>query len=81
MAVLQETVQTLVRKWLDLDENAMDLFPGGTKDDVATVLAWALYGGASRWSQLRKRPPATEAARRIVGLLVRSEGSQRVGRT
>jgi AcrR family transcriptional regulator len=80
MAVLQETVQTLVRKWLDLDEKAMDHFPGGTKDDVATVVAWALYGGASRWSHLRQRPPAAEAARRIVRLLIRSEASQRVGR-
>ncbi len=80
MAVMQETVQALVRKWLDLDENAMTLFPGATKDDVATVLAWALYGGASRWSHLRQRPPAAEAARRVVRLLIRSEASPRVGR-
>lgn len=80
MAVLQETVQTLIRKWLDLDEKAMDLFPGGTKDDVATVLAWALYGGACRWSRQRQRPPAAKAARGVVGLLIRSEVGQPLSR-
>lgn len=71
MAVLQTTVQALVRKWLDLDENAMRLFPEATEDETATVLAWSLYGAALRWSRLRQRPSASEAARRIVRILIR----------
>jgi AcrR family transcriptional regulator len=71
MATLQETIQGIVRKWLDLDPNAMDRFRGGSKDEVATVLAWGLYGGALRWSRLSRRPPAAEAARRIAALLLR----------
>jgi AcrR family transcriptional regulator len=71
MATLQQTIQDIVRKWLDLDPNAMDGFRGGSKDEVATVLAWGLYGAALRWSRLSRRPPAAEAARRIATLLLR----------
>lgn len=71
MATLQETLQALIRKWLDLDPNAMDGYSGSTKEEVATVLAWSLYGGALQWSRLSRRPPAGEAARRIVALLLR----------
>ncbi len=70
MATFQETIQGLIRRWLDLDAHAMNAFPGARKDDVATVLAWGLYGGALRWSRIKRRPPAAEAAQRIVALLV-----------
>lgn len=71
MSVLQDTIQSLIRKWLDLDRDAMRLFPGATRDEAATVLAWALYGAALRWSHQRQRPPALEAATRTVALLIR----------
>ena len=49
----------------------MRLFPGSTQENAATALAWALYGGAVRWSRLDPRPPAAQAAREIVAMLVR----------
>ncbi|MGI4790988.1 MAG: TetR/AcrR family transcriptional regulator [Janthinobacterium lividum] len=71
MATLQATIQALIRRWLDLDPEAMHSFPGAKKDDVATVLAWGLYGGALDWSRNNPRPPAAEASRRLVALLIR----------
>lgn len=71
MATLQETIQSLLWKWLDLDPEAIYRFPGASRDDVAGTLAWSIYGGALRWSRLSRRPPASEASRRIVAILMR----------
>lgn len=68
---LQETIQTFLRNWLDLDPSAARAFPGASKDAVATMLGWSLYGAAFRWSHLHHRAPADEAAREIVALLLR----------
>lgn len=67
----QETIQMFLTSWIRHDRNSMRLFPESTGENVATALAWALYGGAVRWSRLTSRPPATQAAREIVALLVR----------
>jgi len=68
---LQETLQKFLVKWLELDLQAMRYFRGSSKEAVATVLAWGIYGGAIRWSHETRRPEATDAAREIVALLVR----------
>lgn len=68
---LQETLQKFLLRWLELDPHAMRHYRGSTPDAVATVLAWSIYGGAMRWSNLARRPDATEAAREIVTLLLR----------
>ena len=67
----QETIQAFLSSWLRQDREAMRLFPGSTPENAATALAWALYGGATRWSRLSPRPPASQAAREIVALMVR----------
>lgn len=67
----QETVQEFLSSWIRQDRNSMRLFPNSTPENAATALAWALYGGAVRWSHLNPRSPATQAAREIVALLVR----------
>ena len=67
----QETIQEFLASWLRRDRSAMQLFPKSTPENAATALAWALYGGATRWSRLHPRSPATQAARDIVSLLVR----------
>ena len=71
MTTLLETVQEALRKWLDMDPKAMIAFSGASKDEVATLLAWALYGSAVRWSKLHPGPPADQAARQAVALLLR----------
>jgi hypothetical protein len=67
---LQETLQTFLRTWLDHVPEAMRPFGGSSRDVVATVLAWSLYGAAFRWSHAR-RPSAEKAAREVVALLIR----------
>jgi AcrR family transcriptional regulator len=70
-STLQDTLQKLLRTWLDHDAQAMRSFPGASKGSVATVLSWSIYGAAIRWSRLSRRPEAKDAAREIVSLLVR----------
>ena len=67
----QETIQEFLASWLRQDRNSMRFFPESTPENAATALAWALYGGATRWSRLSPRPPAAQAAREIVALMVR----------
>lgn len=71
MTTLVETIQQALRKWFDLDAKAILLFPGGSKDEVSTILAWAMYGSALRWSKLQPCPPAEDAAQQTVALLLR----------
>jgi len=71
MTTLVETIQQALRKWFDLDAKAILLFPGGSKDEVSTILAWGMYGSALRWSKLQSGPPAEQAAQQTVALLLR----------
>jgi AcrR family transcriptional regulator len=68
---IQEGVQDFLRLWLEMDPEAIHCFPIASKDTVASVLGWGLYGGALRWSRAAKRPPAERAAREVVSLLLR----------
>lgn len=68
---LQETIQDLIRMWLNFDPDAKGVFPGAEADHVATVLTWALYGSALQWSRRPHRPRAEDTARQIVALLIK----------
>lgn len=68
---LQEALQGFLRNWMDHDERAMRFFPGAGLDTVSTMIAWSLYGAAMNWTHLTRRPPAEQAAREIVNLLLR----------
>ena len=67
---LQDTLQSFVGTWIEIDPEAMRLFPGSTPEAVATVLSWSIYGGATRWNRRTRRPPAAKAANEIVQLLL-----------
>ena len=67
----QETTHAFLSSWFRQDRNALQLFPHSTPENAATSLAWTLYGGAVHWSRLSSpRPPAAQAAREIVALLI-----------
>jgi AcrR family transcriptional regulator len=68
---LQEAIEGFLRIWLEHDPDGAKAFRGATKEVVATVLAWGIYGAAFRWSRLPQRLPASQAAREVVGLLIR----------
>lgn len=67
----QETIESFLSSWMREDRNSMRYFRDSTPENAAGALAWALYGGAVRWSRLPHRLPAAQAARDIVALLVR----------
>ena len=68
---LQETLAAFLAGWRAEDPRARDAFPGVPSETVTTTLAWALYGGATRWCDLAPRPSAATAARDVVSLIVR----------
>lgn len=68
---LQDTLEAFLNLWLEHHPEGLDRFPGAASGTVANVLAWGLYGAAVRWSRLARRPPAEDAAREAVALLMR----------
>jgi len=75
MTTLQETIQAFLTRWLENDREALTVFPAAgrgpnARETVATVLAWSLFGAALRWSHQPRRPPAAQASREVVALLI-----------
>ena len=68
---LQETTESYLTAWIRRERDLVWLFPNASPENVVTAIAWTLYGGAMRWSRLKERPPATQAARELISLLVR----------
>jgi len=70
VTTLQEAIEGFLRTWLDHDREGARAFHGATKETIATVLSWSLFGAAFRWSRLRQRPPAAQAAREVIQLFL-----------
>ena len=68
---LQEATENFLTAWIRRERDLVWLFPNASPENVVTAIAWTLYGGAMRWSHLKERPPATQAARELISLLVR----------
>ena len=68
---LQGTLQKVLDHWLDRQPQALRAFPGATREGITSVLSWAIYGEAIRWSRTTDHPAAREAARQTVSLLMR----------
>jgi len=66
---LQETLEEFFATWLERQPEAMRRFPKASRASVANAFAWAIYGGANRWSRLAHRPDAAIAAEEVVSLL------------
>lgn len=69
---LQEELQTLIEHWVWQDNAYVRLFPGSSKDTVATVISWSLYGAAVRWSREPNREPVGQVCRELVAVLLPS---------
>ncbi|RYX84666.1 TetR/AcrR family transcriptional regulator [bacterium] len=66
---LQEEIYQVIEHWLLISKAHLRLFPDCSKEMVATVISWSIYGGALRWNHTPNRPPAEEACREIVAIL------------
>jgi AcrR family transcriptional regulator len=68
-ATLQEAIRAFLERWMKHDRNWVRLFPDASRESVLTVLSWSIYGAASRWCGLARRPSATEAASEVISLI------------
>jgi AcrR family transcriptional regulator len=69
--IVQETLCVHIKKWLEVDPDAMTYFSGASRSAVAGALSWSIYGGALEWSRLAHRKPADKASKEIVSLFLR----------
>ena len=77
-AELQDTVGTTLQQgiydflmvWLSGSNAHKRLFPGCTKETVATVLSWGIYGGAQRWAASKSQSAVLPMCREIVSILM-----------
>jgi AcrR family transcriptional regulator len=67
---VQQGLYEMMEQWLSGNPAYKRVFPGATKESVATVLSWSLYGGAYRWSRSRRTVPARQVCREIVSILL-----------
>jgi AcrR family transcriptional regulator len=65
---LQNGLYELMEGWLSHNNAYKQRFPGISKETIATMLAWGIYGAALRWSASPRRPPAEQVCREIVAL-------------
>ena len=66
---VQQGLYEMLEGWLSAQVAYKKLFPGCTKETIAAVLSWSIYGGAHHWSQSKRRPPATQVCQEIVSML------------
>lgn len=69
-AAVRETLHDLISGWLTPTGAWRKLFPGSSKNAVATVVSWSIYGGAYLWIQSKRREPAVDVCREIVAVLI-----------
>lgn len=69
-SVVQEDLYEGMMGWLSATTKFEDVFAGRSKEGVATVLVWSIYGGAHRWVRSSPRPPVEEVCQEIVSMLV-----------
>ena len=67
---LQQGVHEFLMVWLSGSNAHKRLFPGCTKETVATVLSWSIYGGAQRWAVSKRQSAALPMCREIVSILL-----------
>ncbi len=67
---LQDEIFTIIQTWLSRSSAYRQQFPGSSKEAVATVLSWSIYGAAYRWSRAERRTPAIKICREIISILL-----------
>lgn len=67
---VQKELYILIDRMLSSGKAYLRLFPGCTKETVATVLSWSIYGGAIRWSSGKQRVPVRQICQELVSILI-----------
>ena len=72
---LQEDLYLIMEGWLPGKQELSRLFAGSSRETVATVVSWSIYGGAYRWSKGSRHIPARIVCQEIVSLLLPAQPS------
>ena len=67
---IQEELHSMVYNWIGYERGYLDLFPGSSREAVATVISSSIYGAAYRWARSERLQKADEVSREIVAVLV-----------
>lgn len=67
---IQQTIQSILRGWLEHDPHSMDGFGDASRDTVSAVLAWGLFGSALQWTCQSPRKDIESATAEVVKLLM-----------
>lgn len=67
---IQDELYSMVYTWIGYGRAYLDLFPGNSREAVATVISSSLYGAAYRWARSRRLQKADDLSREIVAVLV-----------
>ena len=69
-STLQQMLYTSFEAWCSSSKHFKDFFPGSSKETVATVLSWGIYGGASHWVRSDRSVSAADMSREVVAILM-----------
>ena len=67
---IQEELHSMIYRWVGIDRAYLDLFPGSSREAVATVISSSLYGAAYRWARSGRLQNAEEVSSDIVAVLL-----------
>ena len=68
---IEDELYSLVRDWVAHSNAYAKMFPGCSRDAVASVISSSIFSAAHRWVRTSRRESAEDVCRNIVAVLVR----------
>jgi AcrR family transcriptional regulator len=68
---IQDEVYDITYGWLSHSKAHLKMFPGSTREAVASVISSSLFGAAHRWARSTRGQSAADLCRDIVSVLIR----------
>jgi AcrR family transcriptional regulator len=67
---IQDELHSLVYRWIGHERAYLNLFPGSSREAVATVISSSIYGAANRWLRSGRLQKAEEVSSETVAVLI-----------